>query len=71
MVWRRDEGTEQDRRWPGTEGQQLGMAALSPVCLWSPCLAAAAAPLSTSRAGSSPREMGGKAGSTWVLLPLD
>lgn len=74
-MWRRDEATEQERRQPGTEGQQLGIAAhklqQSPACAWGPCSAAAAAPLTTSTAGSSPWEMRGKAGSTWVLLPLD
>lgn len=66
---------EKERRWPGTEGQQLGTAARklqqSPACAWGPCSAAAAAPLTTSMAGSSSQEMEGKAGSTWVLLPLD
>ena len=48
-------------------GRQL---TTSPACAWGPRSAAAAAPLARSMAGSSPWEMGGKAGSTWVLLPL-
>lgn len=74
-MWKRDEATEQERRCPGTEGQQLGTPARklqrSPACVWGSWLAAAAAPLARSSAGSSPWEMGGKAGSAWVLLPLD
>lgn len=55
----------------GARGSSWGrQLTRSPACAWGPWSAAAAAPLARSTAGSSPWEMGGKAGSTRVLLPL-
>lgn len=73
-MWRRDEVTEQEKRQPGTEaaaGDASSKLQCSPACAWGPWSAAAAAPLARSMDGSAPWELGGKAGSTWVLLPLD